>query len=150
MSVATGNMTRPRPVLTPFNAFFWHGARDGRLMIQRCDCCRRYQHPPTASCIHCGSDDVTPTQVSGRGTLHSFTEVHHVFHPAFKADVPYIVARVAIEEQDDVFLFTNLRDCPSEAAFSGMPVQVIFEGVGEDVLPQFVPAPPAGSGEGVR
>jgi uncharacterized OB-fold protein len=144
MSIAGANVSRPRPVLTPFNAFFWEGAREGRLLIQRCAECSLFQHPPAAACTHCGSDDVGPAQVSGLGEIHSFTVVHHVFHPAFKDQVPYIVARVAIEEQDDVFLFTNLRDCPAEAAYSGMPVKVVFETVGEDVLPQFVPVgPPA-------
>lgn len=150
MAVPSGSVARPRPVLTPFNAFFWEAAKQHKLMIQRCDRCQRLQHPPAAACIHCVSDELTPSQVSGRGTLHSFTVIHHVFHPAFAQDVPYMVARVTLEEQDDVVLFTNLRECSETDAYAGMPLQVVFEQVGDDVLPQFVPAAAPGRLEGVK
>ncbi len=140
MSVAGNNMSRPRPVMTPFSAFFWEGAKKGQLLLQFCGVCHRFQHPPGPTCIHCGSDAISNRQVSGEGKLDSFTVVRHLFHPAFADDLPYIVARVQLEEQADVFLITNLRDCAVDAAYVGMPVSVMFETVGEDVLPQFRPS----------
>lgn len=53
-----------------------------------------------------------------------------------------MVARIELEEQPDLVLITNLRDCAPEAARTGLRVRVVFEKVGEDVLPQFVPAEP--------
>ena len=140
MSLTGSNWTRPRPVATAYSGFFWEGARDGRLLIQRCGECCFYQHPPGPICPRCGSSKLAPAEVSGGGTLYSFTTVRHSFHPAFTDDLPYVVARVELNEQADLFLMTNLRQCAPDAARVGMPVRVIFERVGADVLPQFIPA----------
>ena len=140
MGLPGSNVSRPRPVATAYSAFFWDGARDGRLLIQRCAECRCYAHPPGPICSRCGSSNLSPEEVSGRGTVHSFTVVRHLFHPAFKEDLPYIVARIELEEQSDLVLIANLRDCPPEQARTDMAVQVVFETVGQDVLPQFAPS----------
>jgi uncharacterized OB-fold protein len=143
MSLVGDNLTRPRPVATAYSGFFWEGARNGRLLIQRCGDCRLYVHPPGPICPRCGSSGVAPVEVSGRGTLYSFSTIRHLFHPAFKDDLPYIVARVELDEQADLVLITNLRRCAPDTARVGMPLRVTFEAVGEDVLPQFIPVDPA-------
>jgi uncharacterized OB-fold protein len=141
MSQTTPFLSRPRPVATSYSQFFWDGARRGQLLIQCCGACNRYAHPPGPICPSCGSREMGPVAVSGRGTLHSFCLIHHVFHPAFKDLTPYLVARVELDEQPELFLIANLRNCPREAARVGLPVRVLFETVGDDVLPQFEPAP---------
>jgi uncharacterized OB-fold protein len=140
MSLVSKNVARPRPVATAYSGFFWEAARHGRLLIQRCSDCRWYLHPPGPICPRCWSSNLAPVEVSGRGTLYGFSTIRHLFHPAFKNDLPYIVARVELDEQVDLVLISNLRRCAPEAARIGMPVCVIFEAVGMDVLPQFVPA----------
>jgi uncharacterized protein len=142
------NSTRPRPLATAYSGFYWEGARNGQLLIQRCADCMRYLHPPGPICPRCGSSPLQIAAVSGRGTLHSFTTVRHLFHPAFSDDLPYIIARVELEEQAGLFLVTNLRRCTPEAARTGMPLRVIFERVGLDILPQFIPANVAESSVG--
>ena len=139
MSLTNANPSRPRPIATNYSQFFWEGARRGKLLIQHCSVCRRYAHPPGPLCPNCGSAQVDPVEVSGRGTLHSFCRVHHLFHPAFKDDLPYFVARVELAEQTGLFFIANLRNCPQSAARVGLQVRVLFETVGEDVLPQFEP-----------
>lgn len=139
MNLGSVNFTRPRPVATAYSGFFWEGARAGRLLIQRCNDCRLYIHPPGPSCPRCGSSGLAPSEVSGLGTVYSFSTIHHLFHPAFKEDLPYIVARIELDEQAGLVLITNLRRCAPDAARVEMPVRVIFETVGADVLPQFVP-----------
>lgn len=141
MSQTTPILSRPRPLATSYSQFFWDGARRGQLLIQRCAACSRFAHPPGPICPACGSQEIGPVAVSGRGRLHSFCLIHHVFHPAFKDLTPYFVARVELDEQSDLFLIANLQNCAREAARVGLPVRVIFEAVGEDVLPQFEPAP---------
>ena len=39
---------------------------DERLLINRCDECSRFQHPPKPICPSCWSSSLTPTEVSGR------------------------------------------------------------------------------------
>jgi uncharacterized protein len=130
---------RPRPIPTPFSEFFWKGARAGRLMIQRCTDCSSYQHPPGPICTRCGSSAVDPTQVSGRGRVHSFTVVRHVFHEGFASLVPYMLARIELVEQKNLFLIANIVNCTPDDVRSGTELKVVFERRGDDVLPQFTP-----------
>ena len=37
--------------------------------------------------------------VEGRGTVHSYTEVHHAIPPAFKQYMPYLVLLVELDTQ---------------------------------------------------
>jgi uncharacterized OB-fold protein len=37
--------------------------------------------------------------VEGKGTVHSYTEVHHAIQPAFKAHVPYLILLVELDAQ---------------------------------------------------
>ena len=37
--------------------------------------------------------------VEGRGTVHSYTEVHHAIQPAFKQHTPYLVLLVELDTQ---------------------------------------------------
>ena len=86
---------RPRPNVTQDTRFFFDGARERKLLIQRCSRCSVLQHPPSAACAACGSLDLGVQQASGRGELYSYTVVHAPVVAPFKA--PYIVALVALE-----------------------------------------------------
>jgi uncharacterized protein len=130
---------RPQPIRTPFSDFFWEGARVNRLMIQRCAACGSYQHPPGPICTHCSSRSIVPTEVSGRGAIHSFTVVRHVFHEGFSKHVPYMLGRIELEEQKNLFLIANIVDAVPGDIDSGTKVKVVFERRGDDVLPQFTP-----------
>lgn len=128
---------RPRIIPTPFNAFFWEGARDEKLLIQQCDTCRVYHHPPLPVCPSCGGRKLTASEVSGKGRVNSFTVVRHVFHQGFADQVPYVVGRIELVEQKDLYLITNILECPPEDLYVGMAVHVVFEHREEGSLPQF-------------
>jgi len=132
-------VARPTPMSTPYNGFFWEGAREGRLLIQRCADCATYQHPPGPMCPVCGGRMVTPVEVSGLGHIDAFTIIRRVFHPAFKSEVPYVVARILLDEQADLILVTNILDCEIDSVETGMRVKVVFKHEGDWTLPQFVP-----------
>ena len=40
--------------------------------------------------------------VEGRGTVHSYTEVHHAIQPAFKQYTPYLVLLVELDTQSGI------------------------------------------------
>ena len=63
--------------------------------------------------------------------------IHHLFHPAFKDDLPYVTALIELEEQDNLRVFTNIVETPIEDVRVGMQVEVLFENRGEWVYPQF-------------
>ena len=79
-------------------AYFQHcAAHDFRL--QRCADCHLLRYPPTTACPWCACPKSAWVPVEGKGTVHSYTEVHHAIQPAFKAHVPYQVLLVDLDTQ---------------------------------------------------
>ena len=69
----------------------------------------------------------------------TFTINHQPWMPV--PELPFVLAIVGIEEQDDVRVTTNIVNCPVDDVYVGMPVTVLFEAhPDEDVwLPMFEP-----------
>lgn len=136
---ATENSGRKLPELTPETEFFWTSGADGHLRIQRCGDCGRYQHPPFPRCSACGSEDVAPAVVSGRGRVATYTINFEPWYPGL--DVPFVFAAIELEEQARLYVFSNV-DVPVTGARIGLAVSVYFE-QSEDVwLPLFRPESP--------
>jgi uncharacterized OB-fold protein len=129
----------PLPRLTPESAFFWSAATGDQLSILRCGTCGLFLHPPTPQCRACGSEDVAPEAVSGRGTLWSYTTSHQQLLP--EIEVPYTIALVALEEQVDLHLTSRLVGVAADDVHIGMPLQVVFEQHGDVHVPLFTAAP---------
>ncbi|MFF4272740.1 OB-fold domain-containing protein [Streptomyces sp. NPDC001536] len=132
------NPGRPLPQLTDQNAFFWTSGADGRLCIQECASCASLIHPPQPVCRHCRGHDMGVRTVSGHATLIGFTVNHRFGLPGLPA--PYVVAQVALEEDDRVRLTTNAVECDPDDLVLGMRMEVVFEQAGEVWLPLFRPA----------
>ena len=62
--------------------------------LQACDACALIRYPPSTACPWCASPDARWVPVEGRGTVHSYTEVHHAIQPAFRAHAPYLILLV--------------------------------------------------------
>ena len=115
---------------------WWDALNEGRLVIQQCAACGALRHYPRPVCPACYSMEVQWRQVSGRGAIHSWTVAHHPFHPGFKAELPYVLATVDLEE--GVRMVAQLRDVTLDAVTVGLPVQVDFERATEGLtLPVF-------------
>lgn len=125
------------PPLTDTNRAFWTGGADGQLLIQRCVTCRRWVHPPQATCPDDGGALVAEP-VSGLGTVFSFTINRHVYNPAVPP--PYVIAIVELDEQAGLRFTTNIVNCAPEAVTMEMPVRVVFDQHGEVFVPVFEPA----------
>jgi uncharacterized OB-fold protein len=122
--------------MTADTQFFWDGAKQGRLLIQRCRQCEVLRHPPRPMCPQCHSLEWDTIEASGRGTVYSFVMPRHPQLPFFDDD--YIVALVELDE--GTRLVTNLVDVEPEAVSIGMPVVARFDEFdGGVVLPVFVP-----------
>jgi uncharacterized protein len=134
----TGRASFPFPKVTPENRHFWAGGERGELVFLHCPHCDRYVHPPVPRCPFCKRADLSPRAVSGRASVYSFTVNHQAWTAGL--EVPYVIAIVAIDEQPDVRLTTNLVDCRPEEVRIGMPVKVRFEHRGQAWIPLFAPA----------
>ncbi|MBA7713604.1 hypothetical protein ES703_122608 [subsurface metagenome] len=77
--------------------FAWCAKHDFRL--QRCAACKLLRYPPCTACPWCSELKSEWVPVEGRGTVHSYTEVHHAIQPAFKAFTPYLVLLVELDTQ---------------------------------------------------
>ncbi|SRR6266567_2644313 len=128
------SLDRPLPTVIPETRGFWEGTRAGQLRIQVCDACEHRQLQASPVCAACLSPDLTWQPASGRGTVFSYTVVHHPFHPAFASETPYVVADVELEEGP--VLTSNVL--PVEGVRIGLPVEVYFEPVSDEItLPKF-------------
>lgn len=140
-SASTAAAYPPLPEPDGLTRFFWDAANQHKLMLLRCQDCRYYVHYPRPICPKCLSANLAPEQLSGRGTLFTYTVTMQAFHPYFVDKLPYVLAIVALEEQDDLRLTTNLVDCPESELAIGKPVTVTFREVAPGVtFPLFRPA----------
>lgn len=131
---------RVLPAITDRNRPYWTAGRDGVLRFQRCGACRYWIHPPSVLCPRCHAKDLAYEEVSGRATVHTFTVNHQPWMPV--PELPFVLAIVALPEQDDLRLTTVIVGCPVDDVYIGMPVQVTFEAHPDDEvwIPLFEPA----------
>ena len=116
---------RSRPRLDADNRPFWTGGAEGRLNIMRCNDCRGFIHPPRGICRHCLSENLAPHAVAGTGVVDSFTVNHQPW--AKDMEVPFVIARVKLDDAPGVYLTTNIVNCPVEAVEVDDRVRVLFE-----------------------
>jgi uncharacterized OB-fold protein len=139
MSVSFASSLPPIPVPNADNAGFWEGCRQRELRLQCCAQCGSIRHPPRPMCPRCQCPEAEWRRASGRGTLYTFTIVYAPTLAAFQSEIPYNVVVVHLEEGP--FIVTNLVDYNADQIAIGMPVEVVFEDVGDTVtLPKFRPA----------
>jgi uncharacterized OB-fold protein len=67
--------------------------------LQQCDACGLLRYPPATACPWCMSRVSLWVPVEGKGTVHSYTEVHHAIQSAFKGHTPYLVLLVDLDAQ---------------------------------------------------
>ena len=95
----------------------------------RCQNCGHYIHYPQPVCNRCGSADLTPEEVSGRGSLYSYCEVWQASHPYFRDKLPYIIGVIDLEEEPGVRLPTGIVDCVLDDLQCGMAMEVVVPAV---------------------
>lgn len=127
----------PIPEVNPVNRPYWEGAREGRLMIQRCPACDTPNFPPRLACTEC-FEELEWIEADGQGTVFTYGIVHRPNLPGvFGAAVPFVVA--IIELAEGPYVLANVVDCDPDDVDVGAAVEVVFEPVNDELsLPQFV------------
>jgi uncharacterized protein len=123
-------LARPYPRPDRDTAPFWEAQRNHELRLQRCSACGTFRFPVTPVCPECRSFDFDWALCSGRGTIYSYTVVHHQTHPAFP--VPYAIALLELEEGPR--LIGRLRGS-SDGLVIGAPVGVEWDDAPNQSLP---------------
>lgn len=131
----SGNL--PAPVVNADSAPYWQGARDNKLLLQRCSDCGTLRFFPRYLCTECGSDNTGWVEATGRGTVHSFTVVHRAAFPEFQERTPYVVALIDLEEGPR--MMSNIVGADALEVAIDDAVTVEFEDRGDDgaKVPQF-------------
>ena len=129
--------SRIKPPLGEDNGWWWEQAARDRLVIQRCTGCSRLRHPPRPMCDACRSTGWDHVEACGRGTLASFTVLHHPQFPGYA--YPLTIGIVELEEGTRIV--TQLVDCEREEISIGMALEAaIHEDEDGFKLPVFRPA----------
>jgi len=132
-------MTRPWPRADDLTAPYWNAAAEGRILIQRCESCGTYQHPPHREVRCCSSPSPTWSECAGTGNVYSFIVDHRNMVPGF--DEPYVVATVELDEAPaDIRIVANIVDCEPSSVAIGTRVHAVFvPGPNGTTLPCFTP-----------
>ncbi len=127
---------KPVPTIDAESAHYWNGAKEQKLMIQRCK--------KTGKCFlysrrlapEVDDSQVEWIQASGKGEIYSYTVARRPAGPAFKADVPYVIASITLEE--GARILTNVVTDDPDSLKIGQKVEVFFDKVSDDLtIPKF-------------
>jgi len=129
---------RSLPVRNEVNRHYWDGAQAEKLVLLKCARCATYVHPPREFCTGCGHEELEPFEVSGGGSVYSWSVMHSGGNPGFDDRLPYAVLIVELDEQDRLLTVGNLVDASPSDLEIGQSVEVCFEKVNDEVtLPQW-------------
>jgi len=99
---------------------FFERARDGCLTGIKCGGCGEIAIPPKEFCASCGTRAWQAVQLSGDGTLASYTVIR-VAPARHAADAPYAVGVVRLKEGASIF--GRIVDIPFEKLSVGLPLR---------------------------
>jgi uncharacterized protein len=131
------SLPRPLPAVTADSLPFWTGGERGELLIEQCDACATYIHPPTGFCPACEGRATHYQPVSGKAFVETFTINHKEWMPGMPEHL--VLALVRLAEAPEVRLATNIIDCTPEDVTFDMPVTVRFEQAEDLWIPLFAP-----------
>ncbi|MDJ0390881.1 OB-fold domain-containing protein [Roseomonas sp. E05] len=127
---------KPCPKIDPVSRGFWENCHRGILSVQRCEECGNTHYPGTPVCPACLSSRQSWAPVSGRGTLVSWVRFHQAYWDSFRADLPYLVCLVRLQE-GPLMLSNFAGEAPDDPPI-GSAVEVAFDKVDDELtLPKF-------------
>ncbi|TXT55984.1 MAG: hypothetical protein BAJATHORv1_30368 [Candidatus Thorarchaeota archaeon] len=110
-----------------------------QFQAYKCVGCGAVITPPSGTCYSCGNNEMDWTDVSGKGTLVSFTVIH-IAPDEFVDEAPYYIAIIELEEGSRVTCrlegFDPLK--PEEVEL-GVPVSLTYITEGEKTYLAFKP-----------
>jgi uncharacterized OB-fold protein len=117
----------PNPETVPY----WEAARNSKLLIKKCNACGELHFYPRTLCPFCFSDRTVWHEVSGRGTIYSFSVMR-------RTSAPYALAYVTLEEGPS--MMTNIIGGDLDAIRIGQQVKLVFETADNgQPVPMFTP-----------
>jgi uncharacterized OB-fold protein len=81
------------PQISKYNRTYWEGLQQNKLLAQHCKACGERFYPSQAYCPACLSQDYDWFELSGKGTLYSWTEV------LFLPGPPHIIGIIELDDE---------------------------------------------------
>jgi uncharacterized OB-fold protein len=89
-------------------------------------------------CTKCAGE-VEWLETAGRGEVHTYTVIRQMGMKPFRDELPYVIAMVRLDEGP--LIYGNVTDVDPEAVRIGMPVEVWFTKIDDEVgVPSWRPA----------
>lgn len=127
---------KPLPHIDEENRWFWEACARHELYLQKCGSCGTLRFHPRALCPACLSSQIEYVRASGRGKVYTFTVTYQNQASGFRDELPYVMAYVELDEGPRIL--TNVVRTPIESVKIGMPVEVVFDDVDEELaIPKF-------------
>jgi len=100
---------------------FWEGLRQNQFLARKCNRCGEMFFPPRSHCPNCLTNDLEWIELSGKGTLYSWTEVN-IAAPEF--DTPFLLGLVDLP-QGIGRIAAKIVGAEAHQLKIGMPVKII-------------------------
>jgi hypothetical protein len=117
---------------------FWDALEHGALLVAECGACGHHWLPPLPSCPRCAARDVTLAPAPASGSLYSWTVVHLAADPVYRAEAPYTVGLVTLD--DGTRLYGRIIGVDRAALRDGLPLRVVVGRVDDQPMWTFEPA----------
>lgn len=118
----------PDPETQPF----WDAAKEGRLLLKRCNSCGEAHYYPRSICPICHSADTTWIDAAGTGEIYSLSTTRRGPY------APYTLAYVTLDEGPAIL--TNIDTDDHDTLKIGQRVALVFAPTDGDIpYPKFTP-----------
>lgn len=130
--------SKPVPIPNSDSRTFWEATKRHELALQRCARCLEFRYFPRPICPFCLDERYDWQATSGKGQVWTYTVIHRAPSAAFRKDVPFVLAVVELAEGPR--MMTNIIGTPPSNVYIGLPVEVVFEDMTEEItVPKFQP-----------
>lgn len=132
--------SRPMPIPTPTTMPFWEALAEHKIRIQYSPSSGRYVFYPRVLAPGTLADDLQWREISGAGTLYTFTVAYRAVAPHFAEHVPQLLAVVQWDEGPR--FATEIVNAEPAQLRVGMRVRPVFLDCPDDgvTLLQYQPA----------
>jgi uncharacterized protein len=129
----------PGEPITHDNAPHYRGRLARQLLVNRCEECRVWHAPPKPVCPECWSSRVSPTPVSGSGSIFMAIFLHQgPPAPGVDYSTPYPVVTVELDEQVGLRFTSTVVDARNDEIRIGAPVRLDWRERAGSPMPVFV------------
>lgn len=131
----------PAPIVDQHTLPWWQACAEHKMTAQRCTQCNHTQLPPAPICSECHGNNFEMTELSGKGTLYTYTAVYQPI--AMEQTLPFFIVIVELDVsgtacKNSVRLMSNIVDAQESELQIGKSVQVAWEKMSDMVsIPRF-------------